>query len=87
MHTQSNEADLYAYRRMTIEEYFAGEIEPDEMKILLAQDPELDLMFKEEIEAIERHADLAGMRVVGYAAAVVILYIIAAGFIAAWIAP
>lgn len=87
MHTQSNEADLYAYRRMTIDEYFAGEIEAEEMRILLAQDPELDLMFKEEIVALERKEDLAGMYVMGYLTIALILYVIAAGFIAAWVAP
>jgi helix-turn-helix protein len=87
MHTQSNEADLYAYRRMTIDEYFAGEIEAEEMRILLAQDPELDLMFKEEIVTLERKEDLARMYVMGYAAIALILYVIAAGLIAAWVAP
>jgi hypothetical protein len=69
--------DLHCYRVMVIEEYFAGDIPQEEMRQLLADDVDLDLMFRDHIEMLERKADSAGMRVIRYSVLATVFYFLA----------
>lgn len=82
MHGFSPEADLYAYRAMVLEEYFSGEIDPIEMRILIEQDPELELMLQEHIEHLQAEADKWRRRVRLYSALTVALLVV--GIILWW---
>jgi len=76
--------DLYAYRRMVIDEFYSGEIAAAEMRILCDGDPELDLMFKEEIMFLEAREDRSRLCIIAYGMGAAILCLIAAVIIAVY---